>query len=171
MSYPYVGEIRLFGGNFAPAGWAWCNGATIPISENETLFNLIGTYYGGDGSSTFCLPDLQGRVPIHQGTGPSGQTYQLAQTGGQETVTLTINEMPSHNHAPGAQSAPGTQSTPAGGVWATSASAQFSSVAPNVAMDGAAVVSTGGSQPHDNMIPFLVVTFIISLFGVYPNPT
>jgi|SRR5579864_654885 len=167
MSQPFIGEIRMFGGNFAPVGWAFCNGAIIPISQNDALFNLIGTTYGGDGQSTFALPDLQSRVPVHVGPG-----FALGQSGGAETVTLTTSQIPAHSHVPDAQSNQGTQSTPAGNVWAAqSALTEFSASAPNTTMDPAALGSSGGSQPHDNMIPFLVVNFIISLFGVFPSQT
>jgi microcystin-dependent protein len=164
MSQPYVGEIRMFGGNFAPAGWMFCDGSLLPISENETLFNLIGTTYGGDGQSTFALPDLRSRVPIHQGNG-----FTLAQMGGEENVTLTVSQIPAHTHVPQANSGTGTQTSPAGNVWANSANFPYSPNAPSASMDPAAVGLAGGSQPHDNMIPFLVVNFIISLFGVYPS--
>jgi microcystin-dependent protein len=164
MSQPYVGEIRMFAGNFAPAGWAFCDGSILPISENDTLFNLIGTTYGGDGQSTFALPDLRSRIPMHQGSG-----FTLAQTGGEETVTLTVGQIPAHTHVPQANSGTGTQTSPAGNVWANSANFPYSSNAPTAAMDPAAVGSAGGSQPHDNMIPFLVVNFIISLFGIFPS--
>src|SRR6201999_4560318 len=116
MSSPYIGEIRMFGGNFAPAGWAFCNGALLPISENDVLFNLIGTTYGGDGQNTFALPDLQSRVPVHQGT-LAGQTYTLGQTGGSESVTLTTSQIPSHSHVPQANNAAGTSTSPQNSVW------------------------------------------------------
>jgi len=165
MSQPFVGEIRMFGGNFAPAGWALCNGALMPISENETLFNLIGTTYGGDGQSTFALPNLQSRVPIHQGNG-----FALAQTAGEESVTLIVGQMPQHSHVPQAFSGSGGQSSPSNGVWAAPSSAnRYSDAAPSIAMAGNALGQAGGSQPHDNMIPFLAVNFIISLFGVFPS--
>src|SRR5207253_9506657 len=112
MAQPYVGEIRMFGGNFAPAGWMFCEGQLLPISENETLFNLIGTTYGGDGQSTFALPNLQSRVPMHQGTGSDGINYQLAQTGGVENVTLTVNQIPTHSHALLATDAAGSTTDP-----------------------------------------------------------
>jgi microcystin-dependent protein len=157
----------MFGGNFAPAGWMFCEGQLLPISENETLFNLIGTTYGGDGQSTFGLPDLRGRIPIHQGNG-----FTLAETGGVETVTLTTSQIPQHSHVPQANLNVGDQNSPANDVWAASGSASVYTVnAPNELMAPAAVGSTGGSQPHDNMVPFLVVSFIISLFGVFPSQT
>ncbi len=166
MSSPYIGEIRMFGGNFAPVGWAFCNGALIPISENETLFNLIGTTYGGDGQSTFALPDLQSRVPMHQGSG-----FVLGQNGGVESVTLASSQIPAHTHVPQANSGTGALASPGGNVWANSANLPYSPNAPAAAMDPAAIGSDGGSQPHDNMIPYLVINFIISLFGIFPSQT
>lgn len=172
MAQPYIGEIRMFAGNFAPSGWMFCQGQLLPISEYETLFNLIGTTYGGDGQSTFALPNQQGRVPIHMGTGPSGTTYQLAETGGVEQVTLTTSQIPAHTH-------PLMVSTDAGG--AVSPNGTVLGVGPNVkifrpqpataAMDAGAIGSAGGSQPHENLQPYLCVDFIISLFGIYPSPT
>jgi len=164
MSQPFIGEIRMFGGNFAPAGWMFCAGQLLPISENDTLFNLIGTTYGGDGQSTFALPDLQSRVPIHQGNG-----FTLAQMGGEEQVTLTVNQIPAHTHVPQANSGTGTQTSPAGNVWANSANFPYSNNAPTAAVAPQAISLEGGSQPHDNMIPFLAINFIISLFGVFPS--
>lgn len=167
MSSPFIGEIRMFGGNFAPAGWAFCNGALIPISENDALFNLIGTTYGGDGQSTFALPNLQSRVPIHVGPG-----FAQGQTGGTETVTLTLNQIPSHSHVPQAQSAAGTAASPSNAVWANSSLGQFDNVnPPDSPMDPGALAPSGGSQPHDNMVPFLAVNFILSLFGIFPSQT
>ena len=164
MGTPYVGEIRMFAGNFAPAGWMFCDGSLLPISQNETLFNLIGTTYGGDGQSTFALPDLRGRVPLHQGNG-----FSLAQQGGAEQVTLTNNQIPAHSHIPMADSGTGTQTSPAGNVWAASSNLPYAAVSPTVTMDPAAVGLAGSSQPHDNMVPFLGLNFIISLFGVFPS--
>jgi microcystin-dependent protein len=166
MSSPFIGEIRMFGGNFAPVGWAFCNGALIPISENDALFNLIGTTYGGDGQSTFALPNLQSRVPIHVGPG-----FALGQSGGVETVTLTTPQIPAHSHVPHAQSGSGNQSTPANGVWATSTLNSYSTNPPTTAMAAATIGQSGGSQPHDNMLPFLAVNFILSLFGIFPSQT
>jgi microcystin-dependent protein len=155
----------MFAGNFAPVGWAFCNGALMDIAQNDALFNLIGTTYGGDGQTTFALPDLQSRVPIHVGPG-----FALAQTGGAESVTLTTSQIPAHSHVPQCNSGPGNQQGPGNGVWASpSTGTIFSSAAPSLGMNAAAVGSAGGSQPHDNMIPFLVVNFIISLFGVFPS--
>lgn len=168
MSEPFVGEIRMFAGSFNPAGWAFCNGALMPISENETLFNLIGTTYGGDGMETFALPNLCGRVPIHQGVGPGGWTYQIGESAGTETVTLTTQQIPVHTHAPSASFAP-TSNDPTNRSWASSPARQFvTSVTPDTDMN-APVGVAGGTQPHENMQPVLVVTFIISLFGIFPS--
>jgi microcystin-dependent protein len=164
MSSPFIGEIRMFGGNFAPVGWAFCNGALMAIDQNDALFNLIGTTYGGDGQTTFALPDLQSRVPVHVGPG-----FALGQSAGVETVTLTSSQIPAHSHVPQANAGVGSQSSPAGGVWAQSTLNQFSSAAPSVTMAPQALGSSGGSQPHDNMVPFLVVNFILSLFGIFPS--
>jgi microcystin-dependent protein len=172
MSQPYVGQIVMFAGNFAPVGWAFCDGTLLPISENEVLFNLIGTTYGGDGVNTFALPDLRGRVPIHMGTGAGLSAYTLAQTGGQETVTLTIDQLAQHSHALNA-------STDPAGSTGTPADALATSTTVNVYGDGSggldAVMSplhtVGGNHAHDNMAPYLGVNFIISLFGVFPSPT
>lgn len=167
MGSPYVGEIRMFAGNFAPAGWALCQGQLLAISENDVLFNLIGTTYGGDGQNTFALPDLQSRVPVHQGPG-----FVIGQTGGVESVTLSTQQIPSHSHVPQAFASGGNQAKPDGGVWASSSPAtQFSSVAPSVAMANGTLALSGGSQPHDNMVPFLAINFIISLFGIFPSQT
>lgn len=173
MSSPYVGEIRMFAGNFAPVGWALCQGQIIPISENETLFNLIGTTYGGDGQETFALPDLQSRVPIHTGTDPqTGTAFVIGQSAGTESVTLTTNQMPVHNHGMQAAASSGNSASPANALPAVPQTGSFvySSTAPAVTM-GPAIGSSGGSQPHDNMVPFLVINFIISLYGIYPSPS
>lgn len=167
MSQPYVGEIRMFGSNFPPAGWMFCQGQLLPIADYDTLFNLIGTTYGGDGQSTFALPDLQSRLPMHMGNG-----FVLAQTGGTESVTLTVNQIPAHSHTPQANSIGGSDSAN-GTVWALSKAAKpFVNVAGGVpaALNAATVQTTGGSQPHDNMHPFLCINFSISLFGIYPSP-
>ena len=168
MAQPYVGEIRMFGGNFAPSGWMFCEGQLLPISEYETLFNLVGTTYGGDGQSTFALPDLRGRIPIHQGSG-----FVLAETGGAEEVTLTTNQIPSHGH--GLQvvnGLPGNEISPAGNLPAMSFNVvPFINDAPTVSMAADAVTPVGGSQPHTNFQPYLCVSFIVSLFGIYPTPS
>jgi len=172
MSNPYVGEIRMFGGNFAPAGWMFCQGQLLPISENETLFNLIGTTYGGDGQSTFALPNLQSRVPIHSGTAPSGTTYTLAEMSGTETVTLTTQQMPVHTHAMIGSLDVGGSSSPANTILAQSPNikAYFEAV-PNQSLAANAVAPVGGSQPHENVQPYLCISFIISLFGIFPQPS
>lgn len=168
MSTPYLGEIRVVGFNFAPVGWALCNGQTLPISQNDALFSLIGTTYGGDGQTTFNLPDLQCRIPFHAGT-KAGNVMVLGQISGTETVTLTTSQLPMHTHALGASSAAGGQSSPAKGVWAQSTLEEYSTEANAHTMDPSTIIATGGSQPHDNMSPFLVVNFIIALAGIYPT--
>lgn len=174
MSNPYVGEIRIFAGNFEISGWAFCNGQLLAISENDTLFNLIGTTYGGDGQTTFALPDLRGRVPIHQGT-LGGQTFTQAQTLGAETVTLTSTTLPGHTHVPVASSTSATATDPTGKAWAPWAGKAYATppTASTALVTTAAGPSTasGGSQPHENMAPSLGLNFIISLFGVYPSPS
>jgi microcystin-dependent protein len=167
MSQPFVGEIRIFAGNFAPAGWMFCQGQLLAISENETLFNLIGTTYGGDGQSTFGLPDLSGRIPVHQGSG-----FVLAEMMGTETVTLTTNQLPSHTHPQIASAAASSQTTPVSNVTADSTLAGakiYGDLSAPVALAATTVGSVGGSQPHDNLMPFLALNFIISLFGVFPT--
>ncbi len=167
MAQPYLGEIRMFAGNFAPAGWQFCEGQYLPISENETLFQLIGTTYGGDGESTFALPDLRGRIPIHQGNG-----FILAETGGAEEITLTVQQISSHNHAFLSSAANGDQANPQGNHLANSFNiTPYINDVPNGNMNPAAITTTGGSQPHTNFQPYLCVDFIISLFGIFPSPT
>jgi microcystin-dependent protein len=173
MAQPYVGEIRLFAGNFAPAGWMFCSGQLLPISENETLFQLIGTTYGGDGQSTFALPNLQSRFPLHMGT-RSGITYQLGEAAGVESVTLTIQQIPQHNHPFLASIDPGSLPSPAGAVLGALSPVSIykpSGAPPSNAMNAQAIAPAGGSQPHDNMHPYLCINFIISLFGIFPSPT
>lgn len=162
----------MFGGNFAPAGWMFCEGQMLPISENETLFNLIGTTYGGDGQTTFALPDLRGRIPIHMGTGTTGSSYGLSEQGGTESVTLTATQMPTHAHPLLATNAAADQRNPAGAQFAVTEEPLYA--APGAAppnLDAGNVGTSGGSQPHDNMQPYLCVNFIISLFGIFPSPT
>jgi microcystin-dependent protein len=165
MSQPYVGEIRIFAGNFPPAGWAFCDGAIVAISENDTLFNLIGTTYGGDGQQTFGLPDLRGRFPVHQGNG-----FAIGQVAGTETVTLTTAQIPAHSHAPQANNSGGGDS-PNNSFWGGATGASPYGAAPvTAAMNTASLPGlVGGSQPHDNMIPYQAVNYVISLFGVYPT--
>ena len=167
MAQPYVGEIRIFAGNFAIAGWMFCEGQLLPISENETLFNLIGTTYGGDGQSTFALPDLRGRVPMHFGNG-----FTLAETGGVEQVTLTVSQIPAHNHPVLAAGLIADSPHPSGNCLGdgTGGLTQYHA-APGPAMNVGSLTSTGGSQPHDNFQPYLCLNFIISLFGIFPSQT
>jgi microcystin-dependent protein len=173
VAQPYVGEIRIFAGNFAPSGWAFCDGSLLPISENETLFQLIGTTYGGDGESTFALPDLRGRLPVHQGTSPaSGGSYVVGQMGGVESVTLTTAQLPVHTHALLAADATGDQISPAGNLPAQSFNVRpYLNDPPDGNMHAGAITAVGGSQPHENLHPYLGLSFILSLFGIFPNPT
>jgi len=181
MAQPYVGQILIFGGNFAPAGWMLCAGQSLPISEYETLFNLIGTTYGGDGQTTFNLPDLQGRAPLHMGQGSGLSSYIIGQSGGVETVTLSTQQLPAHNHAVQAAGV-GDSDTPGlttllaneGGADASKVPiyAPFDATPANMTtLLPASIVASGGSQPHENRQPSLVLNYIISLFGVYPSPT
>jgi microcystin-dependent protein len=175
MGEPFVGEIRMFAGNFPPSGWAFCSGQLMPISENEVLFQLVGTTYGGDGQETFGIPDLQGRVPIHMGQGPGlSQNYQIGEKAGTETVTLTVNQIPSHNHVPAASSAAGDQVTPVNNFWSSTSTGDQTydvAITPSGTLNTTLIGLTGGSQPHDNVAPFLCISFIISLFGVFPSQT
>jgi microcystin-dependent protein len=166
MSQPYVGEIRMFAGNFGPNGWMVCQGQLLPIADYDALFNLIGTTYGGDGQSTFGLPDLRGRVPIHQGAG-----FVIGQLGGQESVVVTVQQLPAHTHTAAATATPGNSDSPAGAnAWAAVATPLFSPGPGNSQMNAGALSPSGGSQPHDNLMPYCTINFIISLFGVFPSP-
>jgi microcystin-dependent protein len=171
MSNPFVGEIRMFGGNFAPSGWAFCSGQLLSIAENDVLFALIGTTYGGDGVNTFGLPDLRGRIPLHQGTGPGLSTYVIGQLAGVENVTLLSNQMPIHTHTAAASSASTGVSDPTNTFWASNpAVKQYApSTATLTSMAATSVSAVGANQPHDNMPPFLAISFIISLFGIFPT--
>lgn len=172
MSDPYIGEIRMFAGNYAPQGWALCNGALQSISGNEALFTLIGTTYGGDGQSTFALPDMRGRLPLHQGTGPGLTARVMGQAFGSEEVTLTATQMPSHAHMLVASTADATASVPTGAIPAGQPGDTLylsNPAVPPTSMSPNALQPNGGSQPHDNTMPFLCVNFIISLFGVFPQ--
>ncbi|HVI34994.1 MAG TPA: tail fiber protein [Gaiellales bacterium] len=167
MSDPYIGEIRVFGGNFAPVGWLLCQGQLLPISEFDALFNLIGTTYGGDGQTTFALPDLASRIPYHQGSG-----YVLGQTGGAEQVTLTQQQIPVHTHTANASSANADQPGPAGNVWGAGTLTGYTASQPaNTTMNPAALLPAGGNQPHENMPPYVCVNFIIATEGIYPSPS
>jgi len=164
---PYIGEIRMFGGNFAPAGWSFCEGQLLPIDQFEALFNLIGTTYGGDGQSTFALPDLRGRVPVHQGNG-----FVLAETGGAETVTLTTQQIPAHSHPMTASSNNATSANGGGRVLAqTPTYTPYYAETPTSPMAPSSVGAVGGNQPHENFQPYLCISFIISLFGIFPSQT
>ncbi|MGA9581391.1 MAG: tail fiber protein [Allosphingosinicella sp.] len=169
MAQPYVGEIRMFAGNFNPSGWEFCSGQQLPISENETLFQLIGTTYGGDGESTFNLPNLQSRIPIHMGT-QSGITYPISEAAGVESVTLTTQQIPVHTHPLLVAGEAGTQKNAGGAVIGTGITVYRPQPA-TVPMNASEVTPQGGSQPHENMQPFLCINYIISLFGIFPSPT
>lgn len=164
----YIGEIRMFAGSYAPDGWAFCNGQLLQISENDLLFMLLGTTYGGDGRTTFGLPDLRGRVPVHQGHSSTGTSYALGQLGGSETVQLTVNQMPAHTHIARVSSNTGTEASPAGNVWANSVP-QYSKSEVNGVMYQGALQAVGGNQPHNNMMPFTAIHFIIALHGIFPQ--
>ncbi|GAA3283652.1 phage tail protein [Dactylosporangium vinaceum] len=161
MGDQYLGEIRMLASNFAPNGWALCNGQLLPIAQNQALFALLGTAYGGNGSTTFALPDLRGRRPVH-----AGRSYVAGQPGGTETVTLTSTQMPAHAHVPRA-AATGTQNSPGGGVWAPLPGGYAAS--PDTSLAAACVAATGGGQPHDNMAPYLVLNFVIAITGIFPS--
>ena len=165
MAQPFVGEIRMFAGNFAPEGWKFCEGQILPIPDYETLFNLIGTTYGGDGQSTFRLPDLRGRIPLHSGNG-----FVLGEIAGVESVTLTVSQIPAHTHAALGANAAATTVDPTNNVPATTSTnvMGYGSDLP-ASISPSAVTSVGGSQPHDNFQPYLCVDFIISLFGIFPT--
>ena len=169
MSQPYVGEIRLFAGNFAPNGWAFCDGQLLSIAENVVLFDLIGTTYGGDGQTTYALPDLRGRVPVHQGS--NGQSnYAVGESGGLETVPLTADQMPAHRHPMLASTSPASATHgPAEVLGSSSAMRLYGTGTPDMPMDPNAIAQVGGGQPHDNMPPFVALSYIVSLFGIFPS--
>lgn len=172
MANPYIGEIRIFGGNFAPLGWMFCEGQLVQISDYDTLFNLIGTTYGGDGQQTFALPDLRGRLPVHQGTGAGLSPAHLGQTGGVESVTLSVNQIPVHTHPFVATLNTGNQSNPSGSVTSQSPNIKpYIQDVPDANLAANALLVSGGSQPHENRMPFQCVSFIISMFGIYPSQT
>lgn len=164
---PYIGEIRMFAGNYPPEGWAFCNGQLLPIVGNEELFSLLQTTYGGDGQKEFALPDLRGRIALGQGRNPAtGTTYPLGQRGGLEKVSLAVSQLPSHTHPVGVSNAEGNLDSPANAVWAKR-NKQYAPV-PNGKMSPDAITKTGGGIPHDNMMPFITLSFIIALRGQYP---
>lgn len=169
MSEPFLAEIKLFGGNFAPRGWAFCEGQLLPISQNSALFSLLGTFYGGDGRTTFALPDLRGRVPFHPGRGPGLSSYQIGQRGGAETNTLSINQLPSHSHGNNmASAAEGDSNDPAGKLLAKSDARAYTATGPAVASAGN-TANSGGGQAIDNRQPYIAMNYIIALQGVYPS--
>lgn len=170
MAQPFVGEIRMFGGNFAPAGWMFCEGQLLPISENETLFNLIGTTFGGDGQETFALPDLRGRLPLHRGT-LGGDTSVVGEAAGVEDVTLTVSQLPAHSHPLLASSQGASDRLPQNAVLAQALTTIYIQDTPTVTMAAQSISAVGGSQPHTNFQPYLCVSFIISLFGIFPSQT
>jgi microcystin-dependent protein len=169
MSEPFLGEIRIVTFNFAPTGWAFCDGQLMSIAQNEELFNLIGTLYGGDGKSTFALPNLQGRVAIHQGTGTGLSDYSLGEFAGAETIALTTAQIPRHNHPLHATTTAHTSGVPTAHVLAGGGA--YNNGPTNTQLNGTSVGVSGGSEPHDNLQPFLVLNFIIALQGVYPTQT
>ena len=170
MSEPFVGEIRMFAGNFAPRGWAFCDGQLLAVSQNDALFSLLGTIYGGDGRTTFGLPDLRGRVPIHAGSGPGLSPRRLGAKAGAEKVTLTVNQMPSHGHALQSSGEFADQSNPQGRVPARgAASGLWAEDFEPVNMNSSSITNVGGSRSHTNLMPFLCINFIIALFGIYPS--
>ena len=174
MTEPFIAEIRIFAGNFAPRGWAFCNGQLMPISQNTALFSLLGTTYGGDGRTTFALPNLQGAAPLQQGQGPGLSPYNLGQRGGETTVTLTSAEMPAHTHTPMANTVSSQVPTPAGNTWAPPGAGRGlniydASPGSSPQMNPNALSPSGGSQPHNNMPPYLTLNFIIALQGLFPS--
>jgi microcystin-dependent protein len=169
MGTPYLGEIRMVGFNFAPKGWALCNGQTLSISQNTALFSLLGTQYGGNGTTTFQLPNLQGRGPIHEGTGSGLSPYIVGQTGGAETVTLTGSQLAAHTHSANANSAGVGAATPGGNFWGNSQQANYAAANDGTTLAPGAVSPVGGSQPYSNLNPYLVINFVIALDGIFPS--
>jgi microcystin-dependent protein len=166
MSEPFIAEIKMISWNFAPQGWAFCNGQLLPINQNQALFSLLGTVYGGDGRVNFALPDLRGRTPIYTGSG-----FTLGERGGETAHTLTLSELPAHTHFPNGNSTTGSanQGGPGGNYWADGGKSVFSTANPNTTMLPGAILPVGGSQPHENMSPYLVLNFIIALIGIFPS--
>ncbi len=170
MADPYVGEIRIFSGNFAPQGWAFCDGSLLAIADNDVLFTLIGTTYGGDGQNTFALPDLRGRIPVHMGTGPGLSNYTIGQSAGTEAVTLLTSQLPTHNHTLTGSSANAVTTDPTNNFLAAQPGLlEYSSDPPGGTLKASSVSNSGGSQPHENRMPILAVNYIISLFGIFPS--
>ncbi len=171
MADPFVAEIRIFPFNFAPKGWAWCNGQIVPISQNTALFSLLGTTYGGDGKSTFALPDLQGRAPMHPGQGQGLSPHDLGETGGSETVTLLQSEIPAHAHAVTASQADAIERFPAGQLLATGVGVgAYAPASGTRQLSPSTLTPAGGDQPHNNLQPYLVLSFCIALQGIFPSP-
>lgn len=171
MADPFIGEIKMVGFNFAPQGWAFCAGSLMPIAQNTALFSLLGTQFGGDGRTTFALPDLQGRVPIAMGQGPGLSPHVMGEEGGSESVNLLQTQIPQHSHLLGASSAAGNTRSPGNAVLAKEAAGQtavYTNAAPDTSLSPASIGPAGGSQPHENMPPYLVINFVIALFGIYP---
>lgn len=164
MAEPYLGEIKVISWNFAPKGWSFCNGQLLPINQNQALFSILGTTYGGDGRTTFALPNLQGRIPIHAGDG-----IVLGQQGGEQAHTLIISEMPAHVHVPVGNSGAANAATPVNNLWAASTAMPYSSASSGAQMNPANILNAGGNQPHENMSPYLVLNFIIALVGIFPS--
>jgi microcystin-dependent protein len=170
MSEPFLAEVRIFGFKFAPRGWAFCDGQILPISQNQSLYSLLGTTYGGDGRTSFALPDMRGRVPIHVGRSDGGADHREGQKGGEETVSLSVAEMPNHDHPIHASLQDGDQVTPTGNLLGDSAPAEFYAPAANlVQLRSGTIANTGGSQGHENMQPYLAVNFAIALQGLFPS--
>ena len=172
MADPFLGEIRMFAGNFAPRGWAFCNGQILAISQNTALFSLLGTQYGGNGTTNFALPNLQGRVPMHQGNGAGLTPREIGETGGSATVTLLANQLAPHAHAVNCLSTVGNAGAPTAALWAAlgrGRPASYSNATPNVAMNGQALANAGGGQPHNNLSPYVAVSFIIATQGIFPS--
>jgi microcystin-dependent protein len=169
MSDPFIGQLMLFAGNFAPQGWALCDGQLLAISQNQALFSILGTTYGGNGTTNFALPDLRGRAPIHMGQGPGLSNYVEGEVGGSEGVTLTVGEMPSHNHLVRAEGGDGNTSSPSGSIPSKTTSSNYSNAAPSVQMNPGMIDAAGGNQPHENRAPFLVLNWCIALIGIFPS--
>jgi len=169
MSEPFVGEIRMFAGNFAPRGWAFCDGQLLAVSQNDALFSLFGTIYGGDGRTTFGLPDLRGRIPIHAGSGPGLSPRRLGSKSGAEAVTLTVNQMPSHGHPFQGTSGAASSRDPVGNSPAEALADTYAEDLSAFFLNESSVTNVGGSRSHTNMMPYLCINFIVSLFGIYPS--
>jgi len=174
MSSPFIGEIRMFAGNFAPRNWAFCSGQILPISQNTALFSILGTTYGGNGTTNFALPNLQGMAPLGAGDGAGLTPRTIGDTGGETSVTLLANEMPSHNHGVNASSSVGNQVEPTNGVWSVAGAGRgekmyATSAGPGANMNPQAIAPAGGGAPHNNLPPYLTLNFIIALYGVFPS--